>query len=241
MGAGVDALQRVRPARRVPHHRTADVRRAGTVPDLRPGARPADLGGIVDVSPDASPIVGLTPVDGLYLNCGWGTGGFKATPGIGSCLPTPSPTTRRTALRRAVHPGPVHHRRAWSTNTAPPPSPTELRERDHRCISSPARGADPVRRSSSTTADKPHVAYPAEPADAVRSTTGPSTCSSGTTPRARSPSAGATPPAAAAGSTPSATPSPTNSWRLPPRRTAARPRAGQPDDRRDPMSPSGSA
>ena len=41
--------------------------------------------GIVDVTPDASPIVGLTPVDGLYLNCGWGTGGFKATPGIGWC------------------------------------------------------------------------------------------------------------------------------------------------------------
>jgi sarcosine oxidase subunit beta len=40
-------------------------------------------GGIVDVNPDASPIVGLTPVDGLYLNCGWGTGGFKATPGSG--------------------------------------------------------------------------------------------------------------------------------------------------------------
>jgi len=42
--------------------------------------------GIVDVSPDASPIVGLTGFDGLYLNCGWGTGGFKATPGIGSCF-----------------------------------------------------------------------------------------------------------------------------------------------------------
>ena len=40
-------------------------------------------GGIVDVSPDASPIIGLTPVDNLYLNCGWGTGGFKATPGVG--------------------------------------------------------------------------------------------------------------------------------------------------------------
>ena len=42
-------------------------------------------GGIVDVTPDASPIVGLTPVDDLYLNCGWGTGGFKATPGVGWC------------------------------------------------------------------------------------------------------------------------------------------------------------
>jgi sarcosine oxidase subunit beta len=42
-------------------------------------------GGIVDVTPDASAIVGLTPVDGLFLNCGWGTGGFKATPGVGWC------------------------------------------------------------------------------------------------------------------------------------------------------------
>ena len=40
-------------------------------------------GGIVDVCPDASPIVGKTPVDGLYINGGWGTGGFKATPGSG--------------------------------------------------------------------------------------------------------------------------------------------------------------
>jgi sarcosine oxidase, subunit beta len=39
--------------------------------------------GIVDVCPDASPIVGLTAVENLYLNCGWGTGGFKATPGSG--------------------------------------------------------------------------------------------------------------------------------------------------------------
>ena len=39
--------------------------------------------GIVDVCPDASPIIGLTPVRDLYLNCGWGTGGFKATPGSG--------------------------------------------------------------------------------------------------------------------------------------------------------------
>ncbi|MFO0996814.1 MAG: sarcosine oxidase subunit beta family protein [Alphaproteobacteria bacterium] len=40
-------------------------------------------GGIVDVSADASPIIGKTPVEGLYLNVGWGTGGFKATPGSG--------------------------------------------------------------------------------------------------------------------------------------------------------------
>ena len=40
-------------------------------------------GGIVDISPDACPIIGKTPVQGLYINCGWGTGGFKATPGSG--------------------------------------------------------------------------------------------------------------------------------------------------------------
>ena len=40
-------------------------------------------GGIVDVSPDASPIIGRLPIPGLYLNGGWGTGGFKATPGAG--------------------------------------------------------------------------------------------------------------------------------------------------------------
>jgi sarcosine oxidase subunit beta len=38
-------------------------------------------GGIVDVTPDRSPILSKTPVKGLYVNCGWGTGGFKATPG----------------------------------------------------------------------------------------------------------------------------------------------------------------
>ena len=39
--------------------------------------------GIVDVCPDACPIIGGTSVSGLYFNCGWGTGGFKATPGSG--------------------------------------------------------------------------------------------------------------------------------------------------------------
>ena len=43
-------------------------------------------GGVVDVTPDRSPIVGKTPVGGLYVNCGWGTGGFKATPGAANML-----------------------------------------------------------------------------------------------------------------------------------------------------------
>ena len=40
-------------------------------------------GGIVDTCPDASPIISRTDIKGLYFNCGWGTGGFKATPGSG--------------------------------------------------------------------------------------------------------------------------------------------------------------
>lgn len=36
--------------------------------------------GIVDVVVDSSPIIGATPVPGLFINCGWGTGGFKAIP-----------------------------------------------------------------------------------------------------------------------------------------------------------------
>ena len=41
-------------------------------------------GGIVDVTVDRSPILSRTPVDNLFFNCGWGTGGFKATPGSGN-------------------------------------------------------------------------------------------------------------------------------------------------------------
>src|SRR5439155_440425 len=47
---------------------------------LRPWA------GIVDVVHDSSPIIGPTPVPGLYINCGWGTGGFKAIPAGGWTL-----------------------------------------------------------------------------------------------------------------------------------------------------------
>jgi sarcosine oxidase subunit beta len=63
-------------------------------------------GGIVDVTPDASPIIGPTPVENLYLNCGWGTGGFKATPASGwvyahaIATGTPHPLAGPFALER---------------------------------------------------------------------------------------------------------------------------------------------
>ena len=43
-------------------------------------------GGIMDMSMDGSPIIDRTPIDGLYLNCGWCYGGFKATPASGYCF-----------------------------------------------------------------------------------------------------------------------------------------------------------
>ncbi|MBV5330878.1 FAD-dependent oxidoreductase, partial [bacterium] len=43
-------------------------------------------GGIMDMTPDGSPIIDKTHVDGLYFNGGWCYGGFKATPASGWCF-----------------------------------------------------------------------------------------------------------------------------------------------------------
>ncbi|WP_226780781.1 sarcosine oxidase subunit beta family protein [Oceaniglobus trochenteri] len=40
-------------------------------------------GGIVDMTGDRSPIISKTPLENCFVNCGWGTGGFKAIPGSG--------------------------------------------------------------------------------------------------------------------------------------------------------------
>jgi len=57
--------------------------------------------GVVDVSPDASPIIGRTPVDDVFINCGWGTGGFKATPGSGNIFAYTMANDEPHALNRA--------------------------------------------------------------------------------------------------------------------------------------------
>ena len=83
MGAGIDPYNGYgqRGSFHVIEHQLA------AAVELFPVFRHASLlrtwGGIVDVNPDASPIIDRTPIDGLFLNCGWGTGGFKATPGSG--------------------------------------------------------------------------------------------------------------------------------------------------------------
>ncbi len=43
-------------------------------------------GGIMDMSPDGSPVIDRADIEGLYLNCGWCYGGFKAVPGSGHCF-----------------------------------------------------------------------------------------------------------------------------------------------------------
>jgi len=53
------------------------------VPEFRRMRMLRNWGGIVDTTYDRSPIIGRTPIPGLFVNCGWGTGGFKATPGSG--------------------------------------------------------------------------------------------------------------------------------------------------------------
>ena len=53
--------------------------------------------GAVDITPDTSPIMGLTPVRHLYISCGWGTGGYKAIPAGGD-------TMAQTILEDKAHP-----------------------------------------------------------------------------------------------------------------------------------------
>ena len=77
-------------------------------------------GGIVDVTPDRSPIIGLTPVENLFINCGWGTGGFKATPGSGHVFAHTVATGEPHPIAAPVHARALLAAASWSTSTAPP-------------------------------------------------------------------------------------------------------------------------
>lgn len=81
IGAGTDAYTSYtqRGALHVPSHALEAI--CELFPIFRRMRMLRNWGGIVDVTPDRSPIIARTPVPGLYVNCGWGTGGFKATPG----------------------------------------------------------------------------------------------------------------------------------------------------------------
>ena len=83
MGAGVDKYNSYaqRGSFPVPEHMLAAA--VELFPILSRLRMLRSWAGIVDTCPDASPIISKTDVKGLYFNCGWGTGGFKATPGSG--------------------------------------------------------------------------------------------------------------------------------------------------------------
>ncbi|MCX7888705.1 MAG: sarcosine oxidase subunit beta family protein [Rhodobacteraceae bacterium] len=63
-------------------------------------------GGIMDMSPDGSPIIDRTHIEGLFIDCGWNYGGFKAVPASGWCMAhlmatgEPHPVARRYRLDR---------------------------------------------------------------------------------------------------------------------------------------------
>jgi sarcosine oxidase subunit beta len=83
IGAGADVYNSYAQRGGLPQQRAA----IGAVLELFPIFSRLKLmrqwAGRVDVTPDTSPLMGLTPIEGLFINCGWGTGGFKAIPGGG--------------------------------------------------------------------------------------------------------------------------------------------------------------
>jgi sarcosine oxidase subunit beta len=83
IGAGTDAYTSYtqRGALHITSHTLSAI--CELFPQFRRMRMLRNWGGIVDVTPDRSPIISKTAVQGLYVNCGWGTGGFKATPGSG--------------------------------------------------------------------------------------------------------------------------------------------------------------
>jgi sarcosine oxidase subunit beta len=86
IGAGADAYNSYAQRGGLPRQR--DTIRA--VVELFPSFSRLKLmrqwAGRVDITPDTSPLMGKTPVEGLYINCGWGTGGFKAIPAGGDTM-----------------------------------------------------------------------------------------------------------------------------------------------------------
>jgi sarcosine oxidase subunit beta len=106
MGAGIDAYNGYaqRGSFHVIEHQLAAA--IELFPVFTNAALLRTWGGVVDVCPDASPILSRAPIENLFLNCGWGTGGFKATPGSGWVFADliangePGPLARPFALDR---------------------------------------------------------------------------------------------------------------------------------------------
>ncbi len=83
IGGGTDGFNNY--TQRGSHHHIEETLRAlvETFPMLSRLKMLRQWGGIVDMTGDRSPIISKTPLGGCFINCGWGTGGFKAIPGSG--------------------------------------------------------------------------------------------------------------------------------------------------------------
>ena len=69
-------------------------------------------GGVCDMSMDGSPIITTGPLPGMYLNCGWCYGGFKATPASGWCFAWTIAKDEPHDAQRALHARPLPPRPA---------------------------------------------------------------------------------------------------------------------------------
>ncbi|MGH7736248.1 MAG: FAD-dependent oxidoreductase, partial [Gemmatimonadales bacterium] len=85
-GGGLDHYQSYAQRGNMPTIRDVAAAVADQMPSLGRVRLARHWAGIVDVVPDSSPSLGETPVQGLFINCGWGTGGFKAIPAGGYML-----------------------------------------------------------------------------------------------------------------------------------------------------------
>ena len=85
-GGGLDRIPSYAQRGNLPVLETVIAGLVGMFPSFRQLKLMRQWAGIVDVVPDSSPILGESPLPGLFLNCGWGTGGFKAIPAGGVLL-----------------------------------------------------------------------------------------------------------------------------------------------------------
>jgi sarcosine oxidase, subunit beta len=86
IGAGADAYNSYAQRGGLPQQRATIAAVLELFPNFSRLKLLRQWAGRVDITPDTSPLMGLTPIDGLFINCGWGTGGYKAIPAGGDTM-----------------------------------------------------------------------------------------------------------------------------------------------------------
>ena len=86
IGGGADAYNSYAQRGGLPQLRTTVTAMVELFPSFSRLRLMRQWAGAVDVTPDTSPIMGKTRIEGLYINCGWGTGGYKAIPAGGETM-----------------------------------------------------------------------------------------------------------------------------------------------------------